>query len=307
LPWIILFSAGGGPVSGTWAALTAAGAHALLLGRPKKPYEAVGVALWVVAFAFGPGPLTALALPALVLGCRRAWIDAWGTGVRPAMPWVLMGSPSLGIATAHLASLLRRQRPLLARWAWLGAAGVGSAILAIRNNEITAPERMSFVSMAVLAPVTTFNVLAVGAALLRIERRALWLLDVMGTSRSARLAGAALALGASGLAFALAHGAVIALVIGGSPRLWAGAACAGVGLGVVGAVAVRWADRGTGQDAGRFVAVGLTVSAGVISLGAWLGEAGVGLALVGAGVFAGLLRVPKQPPSIQARATADQD
>jgi hypothetical protein len=307
LPWIILFSAGGGPVAGAWAAVTAAGAHALSLGRPRKWYEAVGLALWVMAFAFGPGPLLALALPALVLGCRRAWIDAWGAGVRPAMPWVLVSSPSLAMATAHLASLLRHQRPLLSRWAWLGAAGVGSAILAIRSNEITTSERMSFVSMAVLAPITTFNVLAVGAAFLRIERRARWLLDVVGTSRSVRLASAALALGASGLAFGLAHGAVIALVTGGSPRLWVGAACAGVGFGVVGALAVRWADRGTGQDAGRFVAAGVTVSAGVIALGAWLGETGVGLALVAAGVVAGVLRVPKQPPSVEARAAADQD
>jgi hypothetical protein len=146
-----------------------------------------------------------------------------------------------------------------------------------------------------------------GAALLRTERRALWFVDVVGTSRSTRLTGAVLALAASGLAFGLAHGAVVALVAGGSPRVWVGAACEGAGLGLVGALAVRWADRGTGQDAGRFVAVGLTVSAGVIVLGAWLGEAGVGLALVVAGAVLAMLRIPRQSPSVEARVAVDQD
>ena len=70
---------------------------------------------------------------------------------------------------------------------------------------------------------------------------------------------------------------------------------------------MRWADRGSGQDSGRFVSAGITVCATVIALDAWLAEIGVGLALVALAVLGALLRVPRQPASVAARAAADQD
>jgi hypothetical protein len=307
-PWIILWSRGGGALAGTWAALVAAGGHALVLGRPRRWYELLAAALWGAALVLGPGLPLLLALPALVTGCRRAWIDGVeGTRVRPARAWVTTRSPVLALACAHLASLLRRQRPLLLRWLWLAALALGSAVLAIRNNDFTAPPVVSLVCLMALTPVTIANALAVAAAYLRGERRAQWLLDVTGTPAGTRLLAAALALAVPGLLFGLAHGVLVALLTGGTPRVWTAAAAAGAGLGLLGALAARWADRGSGQDAGRFVTAGMTISVVVIALAVWRGEAGVGLALVALAALARLLPVPRRPASVETRTAEDQD
>jgi hypothetical protein len=308
-PWIILFTRGGGALAGGWAAVAAAAGHALLLGRPRRWYEGLAAVLWLAAVALGPGPALALALglPALAAGCRRAWVDGWEARARPARAWVPPHSPALALACAHLVSLLRRQRALLGRWTWMACAGLAIAALAIHNNGITVPDRISLVSLVVLAPVTTANVLAAGAALLRFERRAHWLLDVTGTPAAARRLAAALALAAAALPFALAHGVLIAVLTGGSARVWGAAGAAGAGLGAVGALAVRWADRGGGQDAGRFVAAGLTICALVIGLASWRGELGFGIALLALATLAALLPVPRQRASARARAADDQD
>ena len=73
------------------------------------------------------------------------------------------------------------------------------------------------------------------------------------------------------------------------------------------ALVVRWADRGRGQDSGRFVSAGMLLSAGVIALHAWRAELGLFLALLLAALVAALLPLPRQPPSVAATAAADQD
>jgi hypothetical protein len=307
LPWIILWFAGGGPLSGIWAAVVAAGAHALALGRPRRTSEWVGAALWLGSLTLGPGPLVALALPTLVLSGRRAWIEGWEPRVPQARTWVHRGAPASAIARAHLASLVRRQGMVLARWAWLGALGVGVAVLAIRNNRLVAPDRIDFVSVAVLAPVTIANLLTVGAAILRVERRSLWLFEVLGTSSSSRFRGAALALAVCGFTFGLAHGVLVTLLVEGPYRVWAAAASTGGGLGVVAALTVRWADRGTGQDSGRFISAGLLISAMIIGAAAWLGEIGVAVALGLSGAIVGTFPVRRQVAAVAVRVAEDQD
>jgi len=118
-PWILLWTKGGGMGAGAAAAALAIAGHGLILGRPRRAAEVAAAALWLLAVALLPRPWLALtlALPALALGPRRAFLVApERIGVRRCSRLVWRTRwPALALAEAHFATMLRGQRAALAR------------------------------------------------------------------------------------------------------------------------------------------------------------------------------------------------
>jgi hypothetical protein len=312
-PWMVLWLAGAGWLAALGAGVVAAGAHALAVGRPRRGYEAVAALLWLVGFVLGPAAWP-LALPALATGTRCAWISApESLAARAARRSIDRTSahPLVVLAASLLAGLWRGQRALLARWCWLEAGGLAIAALALRNNAPVTAERAVAIALATAVAPAVLGSLGLAGALLRTERQARWLLDVTGTPQGAPGGAAALALASWGLFFGLLHGVGVVLLGGASPagRIVAGAVAAGATLAASAALCRRWADRGTGQDTGRVLVAGLVISAATTALVAAGRELGLAVALV-AGLLAGgagWLRALPPPPSVRARAAADQD
>jgi hypothetical protein len=279
-PWIALWLAGDGLIGGLAAGIAAMTGHALLIGRPRRWYEVVAALGWLGGLAIGTRSWGLFGVAALALGLRRSWIGVHEPRYRGEEAMAVPRQSALALAVCYLAVLLRRERPLLWRWALAVLLGMGIATLAIRNNQVTEPDHVLAVSLAVMSPTLVFGALGVGGAVMRVERHARWLLEVSATSRPVRLLGAALALAGCGAAAGLIHGSVVALSTTTRLRVVLSSVGAGALLSAACALVARWTSR-SGEEEGRRALRASVVLGGLVSyLAAAFTEVGVLLAVV---------------------------
>jgi hypothetical protein len=256
LPWWLLWGRGAGWWAGTAATVAAAAGHALIVARPRRPTE-VGAAICLGAAIVWPWPASVLlpvALAAGTVGVATAWGRAPERAAR--REWRQVGGPApLALMLAYLVLVRRGAAAVLVRGLVAMLLGAGMAILVVRNNHVPDLTRMTTVAALSLGVATAL--LAIGAASVASpmalwERRDRWLLDTTGTSGGVRVLGAA---GATALWTGLlgaVHGLLVGTGIGASPghmaRLVGEGGCLGTSLGILAAVAARWAVRG-GQSA----------------------------------------------------------
>ena len=309
-PWTLLWLKGRGPAAGLAALLVAIAGHGLWLARPRRWYEWLAAAGWLVAvWTLMPLSLilaAAAALPAAVLATRRAWLAApEQAGARPRnlVPrsrWV-----ALALAFSYLATLLRGQRPAMARFAWFTFGGALGAALAVASNQVTTLVDARAI-WRVAATLTSFlAAIGVLGSLVRTEIQARWLLDVCGASPATRRAGLSVATILLGTVFSVGAGVAFSLAWPGPwfARLALVAEGGGCGLAAsaVAAGGGRWAIQGSGRDSGRLVAVVMIGGLILVPLSFWVGLPGLLVAAVLSAVLPegrGAAQAPVAPPTV---------
>jgi hypothetical protein len=282
-PMVALMGAGGGLTAGMAAGLAPAAAHALLVPWPMRAREVVAGFALLAAVASGRDAIViAVGLVAGTVGVAAVVRRA------PELTHVhrrarVFGGAALALASAHVATLWRRERGTLARGALLALLGGAAAVFGIRNNGVRSSATAWRVLLAVGGASLPLASVGVAVAAWHTERRHRWLLDATGTGARTRVvatAGVALAWGAAlgalqaGLATALVaplHGSIVVLV----HIAW------GAALAALVAAAVRRGVRDDRRDGERTFVV-------VVAL-AVLAATGAALATVAALALAALL------------------
>lgn len=295
LPWWLLWGRGAGWLIGTAAAVTAAAGHALIVARPRRPKDMVAATLLGAAIVW-PWPallLLPVGLAAGTVGVAAAWGRAPERGARRERRQV--GGPApLALMLAYLAIVRRGAAAVLIRGLVAMLLGAGMAILVVRNNDVPEMTRMTTVaalSLGVAAALLSIGAASVASPIALAERRDRWLLDTTGTSGGMRVLGAA---GATALWTGLlgaTHGLLVGKGIGVSPvsvaRLAGEGGCLGGSLGILAAVAARWALRGGQSAATRLLLVQLSTVFLIEVALALIGEralAGVGFVALAVGL-----------------------
>jgi hypothetical protein len=309
-PWTLLWLKGRGPAAGLAALVVAIAGHGLLMARPRRWYEWLAAGVWLAAlWELMPVSLiltAAAALPAAVLGTRRAWLAApEHAGARPRNLVPRSRWAALALALSHLATLLRGQRPAVARFGWFSFGGALGATLAVTSNRVNTLAD----ARAIWRVATTFTSLlaatGVLGALVRTEIQARWLLDVCGTSTATRRAGLSLAIILLGTVFSAAAGVAFSFAW---PGPWfarlalvaEGGAC-GLAAAAVAAGGGRWAVRGSGHDSGRLVAVVMIGGLILVPLSFWAGLPGLLVVAVVSALLPegwGPAQAPVAPPTV---------
>ncbi len=275
LPWLLLWSKGGGALDGVAATALAMAGHGLLLARPRGAAELAAALLWLVAVATLSRPVVALlaTAPAVGLALRRAFIAApERIGVRRTGRWVRAGrSTALALTQMHLATMARAQRPALLRAIWFAGGGALLAGLAMANNGIADEATVRAIWRTAAALTVGWGAAGLAGGIQRVEREAAWLLDVHGVTPVTRRLGTGAAMGMLGVALGAVAGAALGHV---SPlRAEATMALDGAAAGLAGAttaaLAGRWACRGTGRDSARLL-LAMLAGAAVLAPCAWL-------------------------------------
>lgn len=295
-PMIALWGRGAGPLGGAWALLFGIGVHCALLAGLRRPGDVVHAALLLAAAGLGTGALGLVSLVCVLVGAPLALVAAFrrapllGPGAsRPRIG----GPPVVALGLMHSLQLVRAQRPLLVRALLLHAIGACIAVLALRNNHVTAPAALLALTRLVLVGPALLGAGAAAGPVVRSERELRWLLAMCGVSGPRRALAALLALGAVAAALGLGYGAVVGALGGpelsGLPlpsRLRLAGECAVLGAAVaaVALALVRWACRGEPRDGERTLVV-MVVSFPVGLTAAW----GLGPLLLPAAVLAGLI------------------
>jgi hypothetical protein len=259
-PWFVLFTRGGGIVSGLGATLIVLACHACLVARQRTVVDAalfvLAAGAWIATPAWGRIVVGATAFPV-------ALARAWRRGAEHAAPRLrgrMAGSPVRALATAYGLTLVRRHASALLRALFVTAIGVGWLALAMRNEDARAagsiaPPRMVLASWI---PICVFCVATLTGPVLRSEADAEWVLSVCGTTVRRRRAAAVSVLMLAGGVLGLLAGALLGLADepGNGPAhlvMVAALAIGGAGISAVTEAAVRWSTRGTGRDGGRVV------------------------------------------------------
>jgi hypothetical protein len=319
LPWLLLWGRGVGWLTGAAATVAAAAGHALIVARPRRPKEIVAAALLGAAIVWPwPTPLLLpVALAAGAVGVATAWGRAPERGAWRGWRHVdqVRGPAPLALMLAYLAMVRRGTSAVLTRGLVAMLLGAGMAILVVRNNDVFDMTRMTnmthMTTVAALSLGMAAALLAVGAAsvaspIALAERRDRWLLDTTGTSGGVRVLGAA---GATALWTGLlgaTHGLLVGKGIGVSPgsvaRLVGEGGCLGGSLGILAAVAARWALRGGQSAATRLLLTQLgTVFLIEVTLGL-LGERTLaGIGFVALAVALGSARHAAEPERYRFR------
>jgi hypothetical protein len=278
VPWIVLFTAGVGPLAGLSQGLAAAAAAALIVARPVRAREVAAALALGAALAIGaPSWITALlALGSGAVAVAAAWRRAPERGARAGASLV-GGSAPVALALAHAAVLVRRDGVALIRGG--AAALVGGLVLAlvIRNNAVTDPAQREELALAAGAIPLALATGGVGVKLLETERGLTWLLLSAGASARLRALAAAAVSAAWGAVAGALYGSVAALVAGGelAPRLRLAllGTALGAALGTAAAHVARRAEQPSGTD-GTSAAIGMfTAALASMLLSAWLGAA----------------------------------
>lgn len=285
LPWCWLWTAGEGPAGAGAVALAIAG-HALLVSRPSRASEIAGALATIALIATGTttarGTLSlwnVAGWPLAGFAVWRAWCAAPARGSSAARAVVRRDQPRLiALAAAHLATLLRRHRPVLLRWAWLAGTGAFCGVLAVRNNGLQGgPARTLW--LACLVPGLLFGAAGMIGPLARLAAKASWMLLSCGVSASQRRLAFALALLPLGLALGAGTGALSALALARPSRLsqvsWSsvlemvllGMLAAGCAVTLAATTGLR-SIEGRGRDAANLL-VKMAVLGGLLMLATW--------------------------------------
>jgi hypothetical protein len=277
-PWFVLFTRGGGIVSGLGATLIALACHACLLARLRTVFDAALFALatgaWIATPAWSRIAVGATVFPV-------ALSRAWRRGAEHAAARVrgrIVGSPVRALATAYGLTLVRRHASALLRAVFVTAIGVGWLALAMRNEDTRAagsiaPPRLVLASWI---PICVFCTATLTGPVLRAEAGAEWVLSVCGTKARLRRAAAVSILTAAGGVLGLLSGALLGLAgeTGNGPAylvLVAALAIGGAAMAAVTEAAVRWSTRNAGRDGGRVV-LSLVAVIGLAEGALWLVE-----------------------------------
>jgi hypothetical protein len=208
-PWAILFGLGAGPAAGLRALAAAAGTHALLFARVRGLRDALAALALAPAIVLGRprDAATTLAMTAAaVLGALAAVLTAWDRAAERRRPRVIRWVR--GLAAANLAAIVRQEGALLWRGLLLTGAGGGIALLAARNNAVTAAAAVTRLALAVGAALLTATLAGPAAATLRLDERDGWLLDLAGAPLRRRRRAAAAAVALLGVVAGALHGLV---------------------------------------------------------------------------------------------------
>jgi hypothetical protein len=272
--WCWLWLLGEGP-AGAGAVAVAIAGHALLVTRPSRPVE-VASALALVALIAATANLALWNLagwPLALVGVWRAWVSAPGRGSAGAWTLVRRGQPRLvALAAAHLATLVRRHRPILLRWVWFAGSAALCGVLAVRNNRIQGDAARAL-WMTCLLPGLLLGAAGSIGPLARAGAKASWMLLSCGVSAGQRRLAFALALLPPALVIGGAAGALSALampwiswrmVLGLSLRGLLAAAC----VVVLAATAGLRSIQGRGRDATDLL-VRMALVAGLLMLATW--------------------------------------
>ncbi|UQA57692.1 hypothetical protein [Polyangium aurulentum] len=235
-PFILLFGRGAGLLAGFVAGILATAGHSLLLARSSRPLDLAAAALFGFAVVARPAPalLVPIALVAAVLGVRAAFRRAPEIGARAPRSFVSPRSPLPALAVALAAVVIRGEAPVIGRALALGALGGLVIPLAALGHDLTEPSSIGALSIGVLGLALAPGLSGIGAAVMRAERSAEWLLDAAGTPSSLRAAAAAAVCAAFGAAVGLGVGALAAAGLGGASRILVGVRVVAIG-GALGA------------------------------------------------------------------------
>ncbi len=255
VPMIVLCGAGGGLLAGAGAALVPTAAHGLLVAWPMRARELAAGAALVGAIVLGRDDVLAVvALLAAVVGLAAAVARA------PELTHVhrrarVFGAAVLALATAHIATLWRRERGVVARGALVAFMGGAAAALGIRNNDVVDEAQAWRVLLAVGGATLPLAAVGVAVAAWRTERRHRWLLDSTGTDGRTRVAATAGVATAWGALLGIVQAALTLALV---PHDGAQAAVAlvvqaawGAALAAVVAAAVRRGVRDDRRDSER--------------------------------------------------------
>lgn len=206
LPWVILFTAGEGVVSGLAAGFGAIALHAAYALRPWGWTHAVVLLGWALS-AFVPQPAAALALAGVTMSLAvKQAVDR-----APEVSSHVRGTPRIelpyvALARAHVMYVLRKEPVVLGRMLVMASLAGLVLPLAARGHDLETAPSYGALALGLAAFALLPGMSGVGAAVIRSERLASWLLDGLGTSGRTRVVAAALA--------AALFGAVAGLVIG---------------------------------------------------------------------------------------------
>jgi hypothetical protein len=181
---------------------------------------------------------------------------------------VRRGQPrSIALGAAHLATLVRRHRPVLLRWIWLSGSGALCGILAVRNNRLEGTAART-VWLTCLVPGLLFGAAGLLGPLARSAARAHWMLVSCGVSAGERRLAIALAMLPPALALGAVAGTLSGLVVSGFwQQTLLGMLAAGCAV-LVAVTAGLGAMTGTGRDATALL-IRMAVVGGLLMLVTW--------------------------------------
>jgi hypothetical protein len=284
LPWMVLFGRGEGIVAGFAAGLGAVAVHASLATRPFGIFHAVALTGWAIS-AFHPSTIVAFpsALLAAAIAVKHA-IDRAPEVYAMARRRVRSRPPLVALATAHLSYVLRKEPAVLARALILSSLAGLALPLAARGHDLDTPPAFGGLALGLAAFAISPAMSGASAAIIRSERLAAWLCDVLGTSVRSRVFSAALAGGVIGSASGVLLGVIAACLLRDSAwaiilRVITIPAVFGFLAGGVFAGFAREAEASPQRgDRGMVSALVVTI-VGVVMASLW-GERALGLLLV---------------------------
>jgi hypothetical protein len=281
LPWLVLFSRGGGPLLGAAATAIALALHAQLLDDRRSIEDPAALLqhawLTLVIFAWmylGSAyvpthsaiallMVAGVALAAFVSSLDRAWNRALERG-QPRSRRRIAGGPSAALASAYCRVLERRHGSALILALAIVVAAMGFTGLALRNDPTLAEHPLRIV-LAAWIPACVLSAAVPAKPILRSELGAEWVLDASGmTLGQRRLAHVGLtAIAGAGVGFVTAAVLAVAAVADLPSRLIGALAVptSGALLAALTTLAMRWALRDTGHDGARAIGAVLALIA----------------------------------------------
>lgn len=205
-PWVILFAAGEGVLSGLSAGFGAIALHAAYTLRPWGWTHGVVLLGWALS-AFVPHPAAALGMATVTMGLAvKQAVDR-----APEVSSYVRGTPrverpEVALARVHVMYLVRKEPVVLGRVLVMASLAGLVLPLAARGHDLETGPSHGALALGIAAFSLLPAMSGVGAAVIRSERLASWLLDGLGASGRTRVVAAALA--------AALCGAVAGLVIG---------------------------------------------------------------------------------------------
>lgn len=285
LPMIVLYGRGAGAAAALAATLFAMAGHTLLGGvglGPRTVALAVGLAA-ALLWPGEPGRTVALILAAtmtLGIALPLAWQRAAARPL-PREHRMVTGPATLALLLAHLALVVRTQRPLLLRAAIFYLIALAVAHLALRNNHILDPGATAAMALLCVGPFALLAAGALAGAVLATEKSLSWLLLTCGSSGGQRVAAAHGAVMLLTAPLSALYGALLGALQQREPTfglrlLGESSLFALLAAGAVTAL-YRWAQRGDPRDGDRVLLMQLALVPGAL-VAAWgLGELALGV------------------------------
>ncbi len=295
-PLMFLFAIGENALSGFTAGLSALALHSAGTTRPYGWRHLLVLVLWSISvFVPQRGAAFVGAVLAAVISVKQA-IDRAPEVHALARGKTRVHAPALAIAYAHVHYVFRKEFAVVGRTIILaGLAGL-SLPLAARGFELETPAEIGALVWGLSGIALTPALSGMSGAIIRSEQLMAWLADVLGTSATIRVAGAALAMAMLGCGAGVCLGTIALVFLQGSsaaifarllvlPVLWA------IGTGALLTVYAREAAASPKRGDRSMVAAIVFVILGIISAVQW-GERS--LVLICCMVIVGLSIAPKR-------------